>query len=191
MRRVRKQETCVECLRALARSARSRQPPSADYVCSSCGAKGWYRVSIATLREQIKTARNPSGIADGVTLDLDAIFVEFNTRYFDGRLRRVKTRWTDNSEGNLKNKSSGCYSPRLRTIFMDRKLRGDQRAVESMMIHEMAHIGTDGFHGKRFVTKLKTLLEKGAPINADDRIRLVELFGPSVFRTSATKSNPG
>lgn len=97
---------------------------------------------------------------------LEAMFAEFNSKYFEGTVPPVSVRWTVRAEGHLKSGSTGCYEPHLKTIFLSVTLAGE--SVPQSMIHEMCHIGTDGSHDERFKRKLRDLEARGAPVDPLD-----------------------
>jgi len=91
--------------------------------------------------------------------NLDGLFDELNRRWFDGKLRRCKVRWS-----SLAPKSSdqnGLYDSKRRTIYIARGLSLDD--LTSTLLHEMCHVGCPS-HGKRFMAKMVRLKSMGAPI---------------------------
>jgi hypothetical protein len=81
----------------------------------------------------------PTADARGRHFDLDALFEDLNTRYFDGKLSRPRIGWSTRTW----RRQFGCYDPGPGHILVNRRLDRQgipQCAVEYVLFHEMLHV---------------------------------------------------
>jgi hypothetical protein len=84
------------------------------------------------------------------------LFDEFNARYWHGRLPRYQV-LRGHHDGGL-----GWCVDATRTIMLDHTLTGE--ALELVLLHEMAHIGSAAAaHGPQFKQEVRRLVRLGAP----------------------------
>ena len=75
----------------------------------------------------------------GRHFDLEKLFEELNSKYFDGKLQRPHIGWSNRSW----RRQFGCYDPGPNHILLNRRMdRPDvpQFAVEYVLFHEMLHV---------------------------------------------------
>jgi hypothetical protein len=75
----------------------------------------------------------------GRHFDLEKLFEDLNTRYFDGRLQRPHIGWSNRSW----QRQFGCYDPGPNHILLNRRMDRPgvpQFAVEYVLFHEMLHV---------------------------------------------------
>jgi hypothetical protein len=75
----------------------------------------------------------------GRHFDLEKLFEDLNTRYFDGRLPRPHIGWSNRSW----RRQFGCYDPGPNHILLNRRMDRPgvpQFAVEYVLFHEMLHV---------------------------------------------------
>jgi hypothetical protein len=82
--------------------------------------------------------------------ELDVLFDELNTRFFDGRLPKYRVRWCAPH-----GREHGFIDEAAATICIC-----DPPDVRVTLLHEMCHIGTAG-HGRVFRAKLRRLARQG------------------------------
>jgi hypothetical protein len=94
--------------------------------------------------------------------NLERLFDEVNRRWFGGKLRRRKVRWS--SFAHKHPAQRGLYDVRRRTIYIRRGLPIED--LLPVLLHEMCHIGCH-YHGKQFVAKMARLKSMGAPVHEE------------------------
>ena len=85
--------------------------------------------------------------------ELQALYEQFNERYFRRRLPRYRVRVSDSAPAH------GECRPKSHLILLRPMEPELQRQV---LLHEMCHIGTSG-HGPRFKAKLQAVADQGEP----------------------------
>lgn len=98
---------------------------------------------------------------------LRRMFRNYNATYFDDRLEEPKVVTFGPMEGKEKNASGWSHKPPQAEaeIRIDENLIEYRRAVEIILIHEMAHLATWGYHsphGMLFQAELHRLYMMGA-----------------------------
>ncbi len=109
-----------------------------------------------------------------------ALFDEFNQRYFGGKLPRYRIQVVDCislEEGDeIPLDYEGENIRHRRLILLKRMVKAD---MISTLLHEMAHTATDDAHTKRWGKEIERLCRAGAPISEDILIappRLTKVF---------------
>ena len=95
--------------------------------------------------------------------ELRKLFVDFNERYFDGKLPAYSVRVVDRI--TKLGESGRCISKRK--LIEIAKGQSDSQTV-STLLHEMAHAVTSGGHGKRWKAEMIHLQNAGAPLAPPD-----------------------
>ena len=90
---------------------------------------------------QLRRLRVRPGAAgpQGRHFDLEELFEQLNTRYFDGKLQRPHIGWSNRSW----RRQFGCYDPGPNHILLNRRMDRPgvpQFAVEYVLFHEMLHV---------------------------------------------------
>jgi hypothetical protein len=98
--------------------------------------------------------------------NLNCLFDEANQRWFGGKLRRRKVRWS--SFPHKQHGQRGLYDIKRRTIYIRRGLPIED--LLPVLLHEMCHIGCH-HHGKQFVAKMARLKSMGAPIHEETELK--------------------
>ena len=107
---------------------------------------------------------------------LRAFFLDFNERYWGGRLPPHHIRCVDHI---TRLGESGDWNPRRRIIRIERGL--DDGDAISCLLHEMAHAATSGVHGMKWKAEMIRLREAGAPlVGPDSRVSLDDWDGVRV-----------
>src|SRR5262249_17419265 len=106
--------------------------------------------------EEAQKMRGESAIRDW-----DRVFDEFNSTYFEGKLPtyRIKISGRINRRDSVG--ANGYINRKSRTIYLQ---RDDNRNMRHALLHEMAHVATNDYHGKKFRNEMLRLAEDGAPI---------------------------
>lgn len=96
-------------------------------------------------------------------LDLDALYDEYNTRYFGGKLPKVPVRW-----GRVQESSAAEFWPDSMEIVIHPMIRrcGLDKYARILLLHEMVHVKLRNKriadHGRLFHTEMKRLARIGA-----------------------------
>jgi len=96
---------------------------------------------------------------------LQRAYEDFNDRYFGGKLPRYRVEVVDRVSSA---RESGEVNRRAKLIRIQRNLLNVMRET---LIHEMAHVRTNDFHGPRWKAEVQRLLQLGAPISPDELSR--------------------
>jgi hypothetical protein len=90
-----------------------------------------------------------------------ALFEEFNTRYFAGRLPLYHVRVVPDLHGG----HDGEVKRKQRVIRLKKR---PEAVMISLLLHEMAHAATNNFHARKWLEEMGRLKQEGAPINKED-----------------------
>jgi hypothetical protein len=120
----------------LSRIYRRRAPRAltAPYLAYAKSERTRHRVNHMR-RGRVPAASNPQGRH----FDLELLFDQLNTKYFEGKLRRPAIGWSKRSW----RRQFGCYDPGPGHILLNQRMdrpNVPQYAVEYVLYHEMLHV---------------------------------------------------
>ena len=96
---------------------------------------------------------------------LQALFAEYNVRYFGGRLPRYRISLARRHDrAGLGTRHGGECFPRTKIIFVAPGM--PEETQRRVLLHEMCHIGCL-YHGQRWQAKMRRLAELGEPWAAE------------------------
>lgn len=90
-----------------------------------------------------------------------AMFGEFNQRYFAGRLPPYQVYVVPDLHGG----HDGEVRRKFRAIHLKKR---PEATMIPILLHEMAHVATNNFHARKWLEEMERLKQEGAPINEED-----------------------
>jgi len=121
---------------------------------------------------------------------LARLFVDYNARYFGGRLPRYRVAFRWGIPGS-EHGGEGYHDRKGRTILLCAGMRNRRDEVAATLLHEMAHFTAGGYHGGRFWREIVRLEQAGAPVHERGVIHSQHVPKRDVPRALRAKTGDG